>query len=321
MTSQFKELEGAEGSNVGLAMSGKVKEALLAYAFLLPSAVILGVFSFFPLGKLIWSSFQKKDRFGRTSEYVGGENWGNVTGDAEFWGHPEFFGLWPDGEGLVWQTIQYVLYTVPLGLFFGTLLAVAANRKIRGIKFFHTAYSSTVATSVAVASVVFLILLNEQVGYLADSWAAQAFNLGDPDTALRGVSLSVVWQNLGLTFVIVLAGLQAVPEDLMEAARLDGYNAMQRFWRITMPLISPTLLFLVVILVVLSLQVFAPVELLTEGGPAGSSENLVYRIFQDAQQPNKLGEASVMALVLFGLTVIVSLVQFGLLSRRVHYGN
>lgn len=285
---------------------GRPKEALLAYAFLLPSAIIFGWFSLFPLFKLVRSSMQKEVDFGRSTEFVGGENWSEVLGDGDFW-------------ELMVQTVLYVVYTVPLGLVLGTVLAVVANRKLRGIKVFHTIFSSTIATSVAVASVVFYVLLNDQVGYFADSSAASFFNLSGPDSALRGVSLSVVWQNLGLTFVIVLAGLQAVPEELMEAARLDGYGPIQRFFKITMPLISPTLLFLVVILVVLSLQVFAPIDLLTSGGPAGASENLVFNIFSTA--PGNPGEAAVKALCLFGLTVVVSLIQFGLLSRRVHYGN
>ncbi len=110
---------------------------------------------------------------------------------------------------------------------------------------FQTIFASTVASSVAVASVVFLTLINPQVGYFRD---VAFISLTDPATALRGVALSSVWQNLGLTFIIVLAGLQAVPEEIYEAATLDGYGPFRRFFRVTLPLISPTMMFLVVVL-------------------------------------------------------------------------
>ena len=113
------------------------------------------------------------------------------------------------------------------------------------------------------------------------------------------MALSSVWQNLGLTFIIVLAGLQAVPDEIYEAATLDGYGPFRRFFRVTLPMISPTMMFLVVVLVVFALQAFAQVDILTGGGPAGSTETLVWQIF-DNQQPRQLGIGAVMAIGLFG---------------------
>jgi sn-glycerol 3-phosphate transport system permease protein len=165
-----------------------------------------------------------------------------------------------------------------------------------------------------VASVLFFVLLNSQNGVLKVNW------LNDPDLALFGVSLSSVWQNLGLSFIIVLAGLQTVPTELMEAATLDGYGPVRRFFRVTLPLISPVLLFLIVVLVVFALQAFAQIELISRGGPNGHSETLVYKIFQ-RQTPNRLGEGSVMAVGLFVVTFVVTLGQFAILDRRVHYGD
>lgn len=199
----------------------------------------------------------------------------------------------------------------------GVLLAVAAHRRLRGIKVFQTIFGSTVASSVAVASVVFLVLVNPQIGYFRE---VGFISLSDPDTALRGVALSSIWQNLGLTFIIVLAGLQAVPDELYEAALLDGFGPVRRFVRVTLPLISPTLLFLVVVLVIFGFQTFAQVEILTAGGPAGSTETLVFKIFRN-QQPATVGVGAVMAIGLFVITVAVTLVQFALLERRVHYGS
>lgn len=285
-------------------MTRRTREALLAYAMLLPSLVIFAWFFFYPLYRLVEMGLHQKNRAGTAERWVGWSQFSDVLGGDEF------------REG-VRITGTYVLYTVPLGLVLGVLLAVAANRRLKGIKVFQAIFSSTIATSVAVASVIFFVLLNPQVGYFS---SVEWFSLSDPDTALRGVALSSVWQNLGLTFVIVLAGLQAVPEEVDEAATLDGYGPVRRFFRVTLPMISPTLLFLVVVLVIFALQAFAQSDILTGGGPLGSTETLVWKIF-NSQQPLDQGVGAVMAVGLFAITLVVSLAQFLILERRVHYGN
>jgi sn-glycerol 3-phosphate transport system permease protein len=283
------------------ARAGRFKEAGMAFLFLAPSAVLFAVFFFYPFEQLVLRGLYRNNAQGTNLRYVGWEQYKDVLTGDEF------------TQGL-WHSIQYVFFTVPAGLILGTLLAVAAHRKLRGIRIFQTIFSSTVATSVAVASVLFFVLLNSQNGVLKVNW------LNDPDLALFGVSLSSVWQNLGLSFIIVLAGLQTVPTELMEAATLDGYGPVRRFFRVTLPLISPVLLFLIVVLVVFALQAFAQIELISRGGPNGHSETLVYKIFQ-RQTPNRLGEGSVMAVGLFVVTFVVTLGQFAILDRRVHYGD
>lgn len=136
--------------------------------------------------------------------------------------------------------------------------------------------------------------------------------------ALFAAALPSIWQNLGLAFVIVLAGLQAVPEEVMEAARLDGYGPMRRLLRITLPLISPVLLFLVVVLVIFGFQAFAQIQIITNGGPAGASETLVFKI---SRQSQNYGAGAVLSIGLFAITLIVTFLQFVLLERRVHYGD
>jgi sn-glycerol 3-phosphate transport system permease protein len=285
-------------------LNRKVKDGLIAFAVLLPSAIIFVAFFFYPLYRLFYLGLHQQNRFGTAERYVGFSQYKDVlTGDNFL-----------DGLQI---SATYVLYTVPIGLVLGTMLAVAANRRLRGIKVFQTIFASTVASSVAVASVVFLVLINPQVGYFRD---VSFFSLSDPDTALRGVALSSIWQNLGLSFIIVLAGLQAVPEELYEAAALDGYGPFRRFFRVTLPMISPTLMFLVVVLVIFAFQAFAQVDILTGGGPAGATETLVWKIF-NSQQPINQGEGAVMAVGLFGITLVVTLGQFLILDRRVHYGS
>jgi len=276
-----------------------LRESGLFLLFLAPAITIFAVFFFVPLARLVHFATYQQNRTGTAERYRGWGQVGDVLTGDEF------------REGLS-HTVSYVLYTVPPGLILGVMLAVAANRRLKGIKAFQAIFSSTLATSVAVASVIFFVLLNPQIGYFRVDW------LSDPDMALFGVSLSSIWQNLGLTFIIVLAGLQAVPDELMESATIDGAGPVRRFFRITLPLLSPTLLFLVVVLTVFAFQAFAQIDILTSGGPAGSTETLVFKIFQ-RQQPIDLAEGSAMALGLFGITLLVTMVQFAILDRRVHY--
>jgi sn-glycerol 3-phosphate transport system permease protein len=289
--------------------SGRLREGLIAAAFLAPSMVIFVVFFFYPFQQLVLRGLYRNNSAGTNLRYVGWEQYSDVLGGSEF------------RDGL-WHSIQFVIFTVPIGLLLGTVLAVAANRHLRGIKVFQAIFSSTIATSAAVASVVFLVLINQQIGVYqggVPGFGEQAI-LENPRTAMFGVSLSSIWQNLGLSFVIVLAGLQAIPAEVDEAATLDGYGPVRRFLRITLPMISPVLMFLVVVLVIFALQAFAPIEFLTNGGPARSTETLVFKIFQ-RQAPDKMGEGAVLSVGLFGVTFIVTLAQFLLLERRVHYGR
>jgi sn-glycerol 3-phosphate transport system permease protein len=276
----------------------------LAGLLLLPSLAVFATFFFYALWRLIDLSLHQQNRTGTRERWAGFSQWTDVLTGEEFL------------DGL-WVTVRYVFLTVPAGLVLGVLLAVVAHRRLRGIKVFQTIFSSTVASSVAVASVIFFTLINPTVGYFNE---VGFISLADPDSALRGVALSSIWQNLGLTFIIVLAGLQAIPVEIEEAAMLDGFGPVRKFFRITLPMISPTLLFLVVVLTIFAFQAFAQVDILTSGGPAGSTETLVWKIF-NSQQPVDQGEGAVMAIGLFFITLLVTIGQFLILERRVHYGE
>jgi sn-glycerol 3-phosphate transport system permease protein len=279
-------------------------DAATAVAVLIPSLLVFGAFFFYPLYRLVMMALSRQDNFGRREIYVGPAQLWTTLGGSEF----------RDGLRI---TVTFVLLTVPLGIILGTLLAVAAHRRLRGIRLFQTIFSSTVASSAAVASVVFFVLINPETGYFRN---VGFFSLSDPSTALRGLALTAVWQNLGLTFVIVLAGLQAVPDEIMEAAALDGFGPLRRFFRVTVPLISPTLLFLVVVLVIFGFQAYAQMDILTRGGPINSTESLVFKIVKNRTGPAASTGAG-LSLGLFGVTLLVTLGQFLLLERRVHYGR
>jgi sn-glycerol 3-phosphate transport system permease protein len=277
------------------------KEIAIAVALLVPSIAVFVAFFFRPfLNLLYWGTFESRAN-GAFFEKVGLRQYREQLTSADF------------REGL-WHSVQFVLYTVPAGLILGVLLAVAAHRRLRGIRAFQAIFSSTLASSVAVTSVIFLYLLHPVVGVFRVDW------LTNPDTAMFAVSLSSIWQNMGLSFIIVLAGLQNVPDEVVEAATLDGYGPVRRLLRITLPLISPVLMFLLVVLVIFGLQAFAQVDILTGGGPAGSTETLVFKINR-LVRPDNIGIGAVYAVGLFFITLAVTGLQFVILERRVHYAR
>jgi sn-glycerol 3-phosphate transport system permease protein len=284
--------------------SRRTRDALSAYGLLLPTLVAFALFAFYPFWRLIHFALYQQNTTGTKERYVGPEQLVDTLTSGEFW------------EGVRVSTLM-VVFSVPIGMALGVVLATAAHRKLRGIKFFQTVFASTIASSGAVTAVVFFTLVNPQIGYFKSvPW----LDLEQPLSALFSVSLSVTWQSLGLSFIIVLAGLQTVPDELIEAATLDGFGAIRRFFRITVPLISPTLLFLAVVLVVRTFQVYAEIDILTGGGPAGATESLLFKITR-LQQPRDLAEGAAMSLGLFVITLIVAGAQFGLVNRRVHYGE
>jgi sn-glycerol 3-phosphate transport system permease protein len=277
------------------------KETALAAALLAPSIAVFVAFFYRPfLNVAYWGTFEAR-RNGAVQESVGLDQYREQLASDAF------------RDGL-WHSVQFVLFTVPAGLVLGVLLAVAAHRRLKGIKVFQAIFSSTLASSTAVTSVIFLFLMNPVVGTIPVNW------LAEPDRAMMAVALPSIWQNLGLSFVIVLAGLQAVPDEVVEAATLDGYGPFRRLVRITLPLISPVLMFLIVVLVIFGLQAFAQVDILTNGGPVGSTETLVYKINR-LNRPDNIGIGGVFSVGLFAVTLIVTALQFALLERRVHYGR
>jgi ABC-type sugar transport system permease subunit len=222
-------------------------------------------------------------------------------------------------------TAKYALITVPIGLVLGVALAVLADKYMRGVGIFRTIFSSTVATSVAVASVMWFFLLNPNVGVLAQWIGGIAKTPGllqDPHSALWAVSASSIWANLGFTFIVVTAGLQGVPKDLYESAYVDGAGGFSRFTNVTLPMISPTLLFATVVLTTRAFQSFGEVDLLTGGGPLGKTTTLTFLAYGSGlPTSNDDGLRATVSVLLFAVLLALALVQFRGLEKRVHYGN
>ncbi|MET0460259.1 MAG: sugar ABC transporter permease, partial [Ilumatobacteraceae bacterium] len=230
----------------------------------------------------------------------------------------------------LWVTVKFALLTVPTGLVLGVGLAVLADKYLRGLAVFRFIFTSTVATSVAVASLMWLFLLQPDVGVLSNvNWIADLFPvvknpglLRDPGTALAAVAASSAWASLGFTFVLVTAGLQGIPRDLHEAAAVDGAGGIRRFWSITLPMLGPTLLFVLIVLSTRAFQAYGEIDLLTRGGPRpeDSTTTMVYLIYgTDSIINNNLGLQSASAVLLFLVLLLLSIVQLAGIGRRVHY--
>jgi len=286
------------------------REIGLAYLLLIPSLLIFGVFVFYPFLRNFYLGFYRTPPFpGLPRRYVGFDQYREVLTSHEF-------------LNSVKTTVAFAFMTVPAGIILGLLLAVLAHQKLRGMHVYRTIFSSTVATSVAVASVIFGTLFNPVVGLLP--WLGVNPSppiLDNPDWALAAVALVTIWQTLGLTFILMSSGLQAIPDELHEAARVDGAGPYVRFWRVTLPLLSPTIFFAVVVGGIFAFQSFGQIDLLTQGGPLKRTNVLTYSIFTTLRTENNDGKAAVLAVALFAITLVLTLVQMRVLERRVHYAR
>jgi len=284
----------------------------LAYLLLLPASFIFAVFTFYPfLRNFKLALYQNPPYPGLPSHYVGLRQVGSVLSSSEF------------HQSLV-STLLFVVMVVPVGLFGGLLLAVVAHREMRGMAIYRTIFSSTVVTSVAVAAVVFGTLMDPVVGFLP--WLGvnpHPAILENPTWALPAVALIAVWQFLGLSFIIMSAGLQSLPEEVLEAARLDGAGSSTTFWRITVPLLSPTLFFALVVGTIFAFQSFGQIDILIGSQNAAFTHTnvLLYYIYQALSVQDDPGLAAVLSIVLFTVLFAVTLLQLRFLERRVHYAG
>jgi ABC-type sugar transport system permease subunit len=286
--------------------------------FLAPSILLFGCFVFYPLFKSVYLGFFVSDPFGRGQEFVGFDQYREVLTS-------------PDFRKSLGVTILFALYTVPTGMVLGLVFALLANQRLRGALFFRTVFSSTLAASVAVAAVMWLMLLNPSAGFV--NWVLGQFDLPrvnwltdpqfrhswDSGPALMAVSLTTIWLNIGFTTLVLLAALQNIPQELYESARVDGASPWSLLRHITLPMLSPALLFVGVVSSIIAFQSFGQIHILTRGGPLDATNVIVYSIYTDAFINFEYGAAAVRAVALFLLVLAFTLVQFRFLERRVFY--
>lgn len=286
--------------------------ALTALAFLLPSLAVFGVFIFWPLTRTVYLSLHGNDIIGRPTRFVGLTQYQLMLSS-------------PGLREQLLNTVEFTVLTVAPTLVVSLLLALLLQQRIAAIGVFRTLLATPFAFSVATASVVFAIFFNPGVGVLNGFLQVLHLHpvgwLTDPRAALPSIALASVWLQLGYCVLVISAGLQAIPEELYEAARLDGAGGGRMAWSVTLPLLTPTLFFLLVVNTIQALQSFGQIHILTRGGPAGATTTIVYAIYYNAFAfgNSNFGLSSAMAMVLFAIVLAVTAVQFGVLERRVFY--
>jgi sn-glycerol 3-phosphate transport system permease protein len=287
-----------------------LRSLAVGLAYLAPSLVLFIVFVFIPLGRTFYLSLFNTRVTGVVTTFNGIDHYIDLITSTTF------------RSGLV-ATALFAIYTVPIGIALGLVLAVLLNQRLRGINVFRTMMSSTIAISAAVGALMWLLLFNPSLGLLnyvlslvgirGPEWLIQ------PAVAIIAVAITTIWITLGTNIIVLLAGLQGIPEEIYEAARLDGARGVRMFTRITVPLVSPSRFFLLVVDTVAVLQAFTQIHLLTRGGPVDATRTLVYSIYLDAFQNFQFGFASAESVVLFALVLVLTLIQFRFVERLVHY--
>ena len=297
-------------------MKRKLRDVPAALVMLAASVTLLAVWTIYPLVRAVQTGHLSCNQTGTKCTDRGWSTYYDVFMSEQF----------QDALGV---SVKLALMTVPAGLILGVGLAVLADKYLRGIGIFRTIFSSTIATSVAVASLIWFVLLQPEIGVLSDlfsQWipALKKGLLRDPDTALPAVALSSIWAGLGFTFIIITAGLQGVPKELYESAYVDGAGSFRRFTNVTLPMLTPSLLFITVVLTTRALQTYGEVALLTGGGPEPekSTTTIPYLIYgKNSIIQGNIGLKSAAAVLLFLISLVFALVQFRGFEKRVHYGN
>lgn len=305
--------EGKKAITVPFEQANKqrrIKSFIKGILFLLPSILLFGIFLFYPLFKTIYLSAFLTDAKGATTVFVGWENYQYMFTDPIF-------------LKSIKNTFLFVLYTVPATVLISLFLAIISNEKLKGIGFFRTIFTSTMGVSVAAASVFWLYLFHPSIGFLnqllkvfgADSigW------LTDPKWALIAIAITTIWMNIGFTFLILLGGLQSIDSSLYESADIEGSSYFYKLRRITVPMLSPTLFFVITVSIINAFQTFGQIDILTQGGPANETNLIVYSIYREAFTNYQFGTASAQAVVLFIFILVMTAIQFKLGERRVHY--
>jgi multiple sugar transport system permease protein len=277
----------------------------LAYALLAPSLFGVVAFLLLPIVVVIWLSLYRWDLLGPL-HYIGLDNWRSVFADADF------------GNSLI-VTVVFVAIVVPAQTVLGLLAALLLARQLPGNTVFRTLYVLPWICAPLAIAVLWRWLLAPTDGAVSTVLGHRIEWLTDPGLALPVVAAVIVWTNVGYVSLFFLAGLLAIPHEIHAAASIDCANAWQRFWRITLPMLRPTMFFVSITGIVSAAQVFDTVYALTGGGPQGRTDLVAHRIYAEAFGSAAIGRASVMAVVLFVILVGVTVVQQQYFRRRVTY--
>jgi multiple sugar transport system permease protein len=275
----------------------RTRQMLVAFLFILPAIINFTVFRYIPIAASIRASFYEYSLLRGLRDFVGFDHYQRMLTDETFW------------QSLQVTTL-FVIYKVPIQIVLSLALAVLLQRESVGDGIVRSAILTPMVTSVIVVSIIWAMMYHSQLGLIQSFLGVigippQAF-LSDADRALPAVTVAMIWKDLGFSFIILLAGLKAIPHTYYEAALVDGANAWEAFRRVTIPLLMPVLMFVVVIQAVFSFQVFVPVYQMTRGGPLDSTKVLVYYIYQQGFRFQDMGYASALSVVALIIMIVIS---------------
>jgi putative chitobiose transport system permease protein len=285
-----------------------IRSKLIPYLFLFPALIILIFTVFWPAIQAFYLSFSSYENIGDTPQWIGFQNFIKLSKDPIFWQTLE-------------NTIWYLIGVVPILVFLPLILAILVNQKLRGMNWFRTAYYTPVVISMVVAGIAWKWLYAENgllnqilktLGIFSDGipWLTSPDKiLGLVPISLASVMAVTIWKGLGYYMIIYLAGLQAIPADIYEAAAIDGSDNIRKHWDITLPLMKPYLALVAVISSIAATKVFEEVYIMTQGGPLNSSKTIVYYLYEQAFTNLEISYACTIGLVLFLIILTLSILR------------
>ena len=298
--------------SVVLLRRKKRKEAYYGYLYLLPATAILFCFWFLPTLYAFIISFFRWDFMNPVKTFVGFGNYLNLLTSDEFW-------------RVMVNTGFYMMGAIPPTMFIALVLALALNEKIKGLAFFRTAIFTPVISCIIAMSAVWMWLydpINGLLNYFLQLAGLQPMQwLSSTKTAMLALIIMDIWKHAGYDMIIYLAGIQSIPEMYYEAAKIDGASRWDRFRHITWPLLGPTTLFILIISVIRRFQVFSMVHTMTDGGPAGATDVVVYYLYEKAFLDFEMGYAFAISYILFVFIFAATLLQWKIGAKKVHYAR
>lgn len=288
----------------------KIKNSAIAYLFLLPNFVGFLIFTLIPIVCSMGLSVMEWDS-SNPMIFVGLENFKRLVTDDTF-------------KISLWNTVYYSVFTVPLTMAAALGLALILNQKMKGINLFRTVFFFPHVASLVAIAVVWNLLFHPTLGPINN--ILRAMGMANPpgwtasvDWAMPVVIVVSIWKSMGYYMILYLSGLQAIPGELYEAAKMDGANAWQRFKSITMPMLTPTTFFVSIMLTIACFKVFDLVSVMTNGGPGRATNVLVYNIYNTAFVNYEFGYASAISMVLFIIVLAITIIQFRAEKKWVSY--
>jgi len=287
------------------------KKTPLPYLLILPQVLITVTFFYWPAVQGLVSSFELSDPFGLYTKFVWFDNYIALFRDPLYL------------KSIV-TTLVFSGLVATVSISFGLFLATMANRALRMTTVTRTLLIWPYAIAPAISGILWLFLLHPSFGVVAifikDVLGIDWNPLLESSHAMMMIVMASAWKNVSYNFVFFLAGLQAVPHSLIEAAAMDGASPFRRFWSITFPLLSPTMFFVTVMTIIFSFfESFGIIHAVTQGGPGGSTNILVYKVYQDGFIGLNLGSSSAQSIVLMFLIILITVLQFKYVERKVQY--